>query len=85
MQHIEGKPDITYPCQWEYRIVGEKQHRIEEIVGDIMQKPYYLEVKNHSSGGRFVSMHLSTMVDSEEERNEIFSKLANHKEIKMVI
>lgn len=85
MRHIEGKPDISYPCQWEYRIIGQNQHAIEHIVGDILQKPYRLEIKNHSHKGTFVSMHLITSVDNEEEKNAIFAKLCEHDEIKMVL
>ena len=82
---MKGKPKISYPCMWEYRIIGENAEKISEIVGEIMQTPYRLESKNRSSKGRFVSMHLSTSVDSEEYRNEIFSLLSSHPEIKMVI
>lgn len=82
---MKGKPEINYPCVWEYRIIGENAEKISEIVGEIMQTPYRLESKNRSSKGRFVSMHLSTSVDSEEYRNEIFSLLSSHPEIKMVI
>ncbi len=85
MRHIEGKPDISYPCKWEYRIIGENKTRIEQIVGEILEKPYTLELKNHSHQNRFVSMHLMVDVDNEEERNNIYSLLSNHPEIKMVI
>lgn len=82
---MKGKLEISYPCMWEYRIIGENAEKISEIVGEIMQTPYRLESKNRSSKGRFVSMHLSTSVDSEKYRNEIFSLLSSHPEIKMVI
>lgn len=82
---LEGKPEISYPCVWEYRIIGENCDKIQEIVSQIMQTPYCLESKNRSSNGRFVSMHLSTTVDSEAYRNEIYAFLSSHPEIKMVI
>ena len=83
MQHIEGRPEITYPCDWEYRIIGENEKRVEILVGEIVKKPYTLEVKNHK--GRFVSLHLVVSVDNEDERNEIYRLLSTHQEVRMVI
>lgn len=82
---ITGKPDITYPCEWEYRIIGEDEMKVKEAVFEIAPRKYDLQEKNKSSKGRFVSLHLKIIVNSEEERNQIFSALCKHKEIKMVI
>lgn len=85
MRHIEGKPEIHYPCLWEFRIIGEDKQSLERIVGELVAKPYALDEKNHSSKGRFVSMHLSVEVESEEERNALYQSLSTHKAIKMVL
>ncbi|KAA8711019.1 HP0495 family protein [Helicobacter canis] len=85
MRHIEGKPEIHYPCLWEFRIIGEDKQDLERIVSELVAKPYTLDEKNHSSKGRFVSMHLSVEVESEEERNALYQSLSTHKAIKMVL
>lgn len=85
MRHIEGKPEIHYPCVWEFRIIGENKARLEQIISELMTKRYTLDEKNHSSKGRFVSMHLSVEVESEEERNALYQSLSTHKEISMVL
>ncbi|ETD27462.1 DUF493 domain-containing protein [Helicobacter canis] len=85
MRHIEGKPEIHYPCLWEFRIIGEDKQDLERIVGELVAKPYTLDEKNHSSKGRFVSMHLIVEVESEEERNALYQSLSTHKAIKMVL
>lgn len=85
MRHIEGKPEIHYPCLWEFRIIGEDKQSLERIVGELVAKPYTLDEKNHSSKGRFISMHLSVEVESEEERNALYQSLSTHKAIKMVL
>lgn len=85
MRHIEGKPEIHYPCLWEFRIIGEDKQDLERIVGELVAKPYTLDEKNHSSKGRFVSMRLSVEVESEEERNALYQSLSTHKAIKMVL
>lgn len=91
--HMQGKPNITYPCKWEFRIIGESEQRLRQIVQEITQeiackiaqKPYELIIKNHSSKGRFISMHLDIEVADEIERNAIYSALSAHPEIKMVL
>ncbi|PAF52598.1 DUF493 domain-containing protein [Helicobacter sp. 13S00477-4] len=85
MNILEGKPNITYPCEWEYRIIGENEDKIKEAVFETMPRVYQLETKNRSSKGRFISLHAKIITNSEEERNEIFTKLSKHPEIKMVI
>lgn len=85
MRHIEGKPEIHYPCLWEFRIIGEDKQDLERIVSELVAKPYTLDEKNHSSKGRFISMHLSVEVESEEERNALYQSLSTHKAIKMVL
>ncbi len=85
MQEISGKPDIKYPCEWKYAIIGEDEKVISNIVSEIIKKPYILELKNHSKKGKFISLHLVVNVDSEEQRNEYFKLLSTHKDIKMVL
>lgn len=85
MQEIEGKPQIDYPTQWEYRIIGKDKKELEEIVKSIFPSSYTLKDGNTSHGGKFVSIVVSTEVVSEEERNELFAKLKNHPHISMVL
>ncbi|MCE3039975.1 YbeD family protein [Helicobacter anatolicus] len=76
---------IDYPCVWEYRIIGDNQEAICAAVFEILTRPYELKVANHSKKGRFISMHLSTEVLNQEERDLIFQKLLKSPSIKMVI
>jgi len=85
MLELSGKPDIAYPCEWEYRIIGENEAQIKDIVSKIIPKPYTLTLNNHSKKGRFVSLHLITRVENEDKRNEFYILLSQHKAIKMVI
>ena len=83
MRHLEGKSEIAYPCNWEYRVIGEDEKRVEIVVSEIVKKPYTLEIKNRK--GRFVSLHLVVGVDDEGERNEIYRLLSTHQEVRMVL
>ncbi|PAF41277.1 DUF493 domain-containing protein [Helicobacter sp. 11S02596-1] len=85
LQTLQDRPAISYPCEWEYRIIGENEDKIKAAIVEIMPRSFALELKNKSSGGRFISLAVKIAVNTEEERNEIFAKLTTHPEIKMVI
>lgn len=85
MQEINGKPQIDYPTIWEYRIIGKNRQELEEIVKRTFTQDYNLKEGQTSSGGKFVSVVVSTQVASEQERNELFAKLKNHPQVSMVL
>lgn len=85
MQEINGKPQIDYPTQWEYRIIGKDKKELEEIVKEIFPQGYELKDGQASSGGKFVSIVVTAEVASEEQRNELFAKLKNHPQVSMVL
>lgn len=85
MQEINGKPQIDYPTIWEYRIIGKNRQELEEIVKKTFTQDYSLKEGQTSSGGKFVSVVVSTQVASEQERNELFAKLKNHPQVSMVL
>lgn len=82
---LEGKPIITYPTEWEYTVIGKNETKIKEAVFEIMSKTYFLEKRNKSSGGKFISFHLKVLVDSQKDRDEIFKNLSKCQEITMII
>lgn len=82
---LEGKPIITYPIEWEYRVIGKSEIKIKEAVFKIISKAYSLETKNKSPEGKFISLNLRILVSSEEERDEIFKNISNHKDIMIII
>lgn len=77
--------EVSYPCKWEYRIIGESEGEIKKLVFEIAQREYQLSKKNTSAKGSYVSMHLVLEVDDEQMRNEIFQKLQESPFVKMVI
>lgn len=80
------KPDITYPCQWEYKVIGKDPKRLKEIIIKACAPASpTIVLSNISSGGRYTSLNATLQVDSEEMRLTIFEKLQSNAEIKMVI
>lgn len=83
---LRQKPEINYPCSWSYKVIAQKKEHIECVVEDIcISKEYELKYSNNSKSGKYVSMSFTTTVTSEQERVEIFNRLQQHEDIKMVL
>jgi len=84
------KPKIDYPCKWDYKVIGELEDQIRAAVAEclatnVAEREYSLEVSRSSGGGKYISLNLSLFVSDEKERNTIFSSLAEHSAIMMVM
>lgn len=82
----EEKADITYPCEWGYRIIGTDKESMKSCVSSLVkEKEYSLKESNQSSSGKYTSLILSLIVESEEERVSLFNALKADEQIKMVL
>lgn len=80
------RPDIEYPCEWGYKIIGTNKAQLEVCIFDILGKrAYKTKGGNTSSKGKFHSLNMTCKVESEKDRNEIFKAFSEHKAVKMVI
>ena len=81
-----GKPEIKYPCNWKYRIIGQDEESLRNAAGSAVNNmKYSLSVSNRSTGGKYQAMNLEVNVRNEEERLGIFEKLKNATGVKIVI
>jgi len=89
-----GKLQIEYPCPWDYKIVGTSEDAMRGAVRVCLARTlnqasgareFELGMSRTSNGGKYVSLNLNLMVMDEVERNEIFTSLARHPEIRIVI
>ncbi len=80
------KPDISYPCPWEYKVIGKDQQVLTEIIVDACA-PAVPDIKlsNISSSGRYYSLNATLTVEDEEMRLAIFDRIQKHPAVKMVI
>ena len=83
---LEGRPEIEYPCPWNFKIIGrEEEHMrraIAEIVGD---SDYILTFSNQSMHGKYCSLNLDMLVIDESHRLNIFESLRHHRSIQIVL
>jgi putative lipoic acid-binding regulatory protein len=81
-----NKPEITYPCEWCYTIIGAKESLMHDAVAVVFWgKEYSVVFSNKSKAGKYVSLLVKTKVDSEDERKKLFDLLCKQPAIKMVL
>lgn len=80
------KPDINYPCNWDYKIIGTDLDQMIEAIELIVEgMDYKISSSNISAQGNYFSLNLTVFVNSEIIRDIIFSKLVESKFIKFVL
>ena len=94
MNDSTGKPAITYPCPWTYKVVGTDEDDLRRAVKVMLEvcldtgsgeRGFELGVSRTSSGGRYVSLKLTLEITSEQERNALYAGLKDCPEVKMVL
>ncbi len=90
----QQKPEIEYPCRWSYKMIGSEEEAVaraaRECVGLCLglepgPRDMKLSLSRKSGGGKYVSWNLQLRVDSQAERDELFTALADHPAIRIVI
>jgi len=80
------KPDIIYPCYWEYKVIGTDVDEMIKAIEFITEgMDYKVSPSNVSSKGIYFSLHLSVFVTSEVIRDIIFAKLEANEFVKVVL
>jgi putative lipoic acid-binding regulatory protein len=80
------KPLITYPCRWDYKIIGADAQRLRGVVALIMKDiEHTVADSNRSPGGKYCSVALTVMVRDEAHRDQIFMALRDHEDVIMVL
>jgi putative lipoic acid-binding regulatory protein len=80
------RPEIEYPCEWGYKLIGRDKVKLEACIFDIVgERAYKTKAGNSSSKGKFHSINMTCKVESEGDRNRIFKAFSDHEDVKMVI
>lgn len=82
----EQKLELTYPCNWTYKLIGSEKEALEKAIHDvIIEREHDLSHSNTSKTGKYVSLNLKLLVHNEDDRQFIFEALKAHQNIKMVL
>ncbi|MEJ2103398.1 MAG: DUF493 domain-containing protein [Ignavibacteriaceae bacterium] len=86
MDLSKKRPDIDYPTEWQYKIIGsDVDEMLSAVEESIVGLDYKIVPSNVSSNEKYFSLNVSLIVPSEIVRDIIFQKLSNHPAIKFVI
>ncbi len=86
MSPLEGKPEIHYPCIWQYKVIGREHRLIREAIEEICAPvPVSITYSHSSSSGKYHSYNAEIEVQDEEARIAIYRALHNHSDIQIVI
>jgi len=81
-----NKPEIHYPTQWGFKIIGKDKEKLLQCIKEAMgEKTHLCKLGNSSKTGKFHTYNASCSVESENERNKIFSYFENHPKVHMVL
>jgi len=80
------KPEIEYPCNWIYKVIGEDTQLLKELIVTACAPANVKITHSHSSsGGKYHSLNAALIVESEEMRLQIYELLKSHPSVKIVL
>ncbi|OQX73644.1 MAG: hypothetical protein B6D59_05055 [Campylobacteraceae bacterium 4484_4] len=80
------KPEIVYPCEWEYKVIVDAEYDIGELTGELLgEREHTLKPSNTSKGGKYRSYSIRLLVHNEEERRFLFDAFKKGERVKMVL
>ncbi|RWX45152.1 hypothetical protein VT99_12873 [Candidatus Electrothrix marina] len=86
-QSLKGcKPEIHYPCVWQYKVIGMERQAIQAALSKKLgDAPYSLSESRTSKQGKYISLNLELTVHNEEQRLHLYSALTADPSIKLVL
>ena len=86
MTNLEQKPEINFPCEWGYKVIGADKAKLETAIetsfGD---KAYSIAKTAKSSKGNYTSISIKLTVFSQEEIDKFYNALSKQSDIKIVL
>ncbi|NPA55425.1 MAG: DUF493 domain-containing protein [Epsilonproteobacteria bacterium] len=74
---------IQYPCEWEFCVFGEDKDKIKEAIDECI--PNQISQAHSKSHKNYHSHKVKVMVNSEDERNELYKRLKDHPQVKYIL
>lgn len=83
---LNGKKlEVTYPCQWSYRVIGKDEEKLRAVISNLISSQHTIEYSKQSRAGKYCSLNVTVEVHSEENRLSIHESLKNHQDIQIVL
>jgi putative lipoic acid-binding regulatory protein len=82
----DKKLELTYPCQWNYKVIIASHHEISTVTASVLgEREHTVRKSNNSKGGKYKSHNVSLLVHNDDDRSEIFQQFKAHEHVKMVL
>jgi putative lipoic acid-binding regulatory protein len=82
----QGKLELTYPCEWEYKVIVETHIEIKSVTFCVLgDREHIIKKSNNSKGGKYQSHNISLEVHNDDDRHAVFELLRKDKNVKMVL
>ena len=79
------KPEIDYPCDWDYRLIGRSEEVLRAAATGIAPADHKLAPGKESKQGKYISLCLTVQVIDEQQRLTLFAALKAHADILYVL
>ena len=80
------RPVLTYPMSWEYRVVGADEAAVRGAIAEVLgARPHEVQSGLVSRQGRWLSVRVELVVQSEQERDELHRTLVAHPAVRLVM
>ncbi|PID73033.1 MAG: cytoplasmic protein [Desulfobacterales bacterium] len=82
----QERPDIEYPCDWVYKVIGEDCTLLKDAIEECCAPAEVTITHSHaSSKGKYHSLNAELVVQDEEQRLQIYNNLKASPVIKIVL
>ncbi|HNY51372.1 MAG TPA: DUF493 domain-containing protein [Smithella sp.] len=82
----ERKLNLTYPCVWIYKIIGQNREEMNSAVHEIIcDRSFSIIFSRISENAKYHSLNVEVTVESESHRQAIYEALQSHRAIKIVL
>ena len=81
-----NKPDIDYPCDWPYRVIGANDEALPASIREaLVDVEFRMREGNRSSAGKYASFEIVAAVRDERQRYWIYNRLRSLTLVKVVL
>ena len=82
----QPRPVLAYPLEWEYRVIGAAEPEVRAAIARVMgARPHSVKAARKSREGRWVSVHVELVVQTEHERDQLHRDLLADPAVRLVM
>lgn len=85
MEILRDRAEIEFPCEWEYKVIGECEIKVREAIFEVIDSEHTLTQSKVSKKGKYKSFALKLTIESHSQMRTIFEQLKMHRDIKFVL